>query len=103
MKYVVGVVRGSSLEKIRRALGQAGIYRLTVGEVEVFNTGEDDPLGAAERRLRLEIAVNDSFLNPALEAFKIASEGDDDTTRVTVLPVEDVVRIRTGETGQSAI
>ena len=102
MKFIIGVIRGRTLEKLTHALGDAGVYRLTVSEVELVETGAGPSPGADDRRLRLEIAVNDSFLEPTLNAFR-AVRGEDDPVWVSVLPLEEVVRIRTGETGKEAI
>ena len=102
MKYVVGVVPGGALEEVTRALGEGGIYRLTVGEVDIVETRTSVPPSPENRRLRLEIAVNDEFLPPALLAF-------DDVRRqgypvwVSVFPLDEVARIRTGERGRDAI
>ena len=102
MKYVVGVVPGSVLEDLTRALGRGGIYRLTVGEVDAVETDSEAPPGPEDRRLRLDIAVNEEFLKPALEAFEEV-RARDERVWVSVFPLEDVMRIRTGETGREAI
>ncbi len=102
MKYVVGIVPPPALEMVREALESAEIYRLTISEVEVAQPADEAPPAGFARGLRLEIAVNDDFLQPALDAFAKAREAGHPTT-VTVLPVEDTVRIRTGERGPEAI
>lgn len=102
MKYVVGVVPPAALETVRAALEEAEITRLTISEVEVVRSGEDAPPAGFARGLRLEIAVNDDFLAPALAAFERARAAGHPTT-VSVLPLEDTVRVRTGERGPEAI
>lgn len=102
MKYVIGVIPGESLHQVTRALGSGEIYRLTVSEVEVVSSGTGALPGDEERRLRLEVAVNDSFLEPALAAFRAVDDGNGDVW-VSVLPVENVIRIRTEESGPEAI
>ena len=102
MKYVIGIIRGGTLEKLSRELGRGGIYRLTISEVEILDTAAASSPGEEERRLRVEIAVNDDFLAPALQAFEAVRDADE-TAPVSVLPLEEVVRIRTGETGREAI
>ncbi|MEE8142752.1 MAG: P-II family nitrogen regulator [Planctomycetota bacterium] len=102
MKYVIGIVPVGLLEEVTRALGRGGIYRLTVGEVDAVATGKTAAPGPQDRRLRLEVAVNDEFLEPALEAFR-AVQVSDDRVWVSVLPLEETLRIRTGETGHEAI
>ncbi len=102
MKFVVGTIKGRSLEQLTAALGRAGVYRLTVCEVEVVSASSSSPSGAAERALRLEVAVNDRFLQPVLDAFELV-RGDDEPAWVSVFALDDVVRIRTGESGPEAI
>ena len=102
MKYIVGVVPSRFLDGIRQALGSSGIYRLTIGEVEIFEFGAGKSPGAEERCLRLEIAVNDDFLQPALDSFERVATESGGTLRVSVLQLEQAQRIRTGESGDSA-
>ncbi len=102
MKYVIGIVPASLLEEVTRLLGQGGIYRLTVGEVDVVDAERQAPPGPQQRRLRLEIAVNNEFLQTALDAFATV-QAVDPRVWVSVLPLEEVLRIRTGETGREAI
>jgi len=113
MKYVVGIVPPAALETVQAALGRAEIFRLTIAEVEVAvpapprtdgagGAEPELPAGGLARALRLEIAVNDAFLAPALAAFESAREKGF-SAMVSVLPLEDAVRIRTGERGREAI
>lgn len=113
MKYVVGIVPPAALETVQTALGEAEIFRLTIAEVEIAlaasaregagaRPGSEPPAGGLVRALRLEISVNDEFLAPALAAFERAREEGHPVT-VCVLPLEDAVRIRTGERGSEAI
>ena len=55
--------------------------------------------------MRLEIAVNDDFVDPAVEAITTVAKKDGDKGRgkIFILPIEECVRIRTGETGKEAI
>jgi len=113
VKYVIGIVPPAALEAVQSALGAAEIFRLTIAEVEVaFPAGAapgvgserqpGSPPGGLARALRLEIAVNDAFLAPALAAFESARARGHEVM-VSVLPLEDAVRIRTGERGPEAI
>jgi len=108
MKYVVAVIPPSALEAVQAALEAAEVYRLTISEVEVPVLGQDAPPGGLPQGLRLEIAVNDAFLAPTLAAFASAEEvageaGVHFQVQVSILPLEDSVRIRTGERGPEAI
>ncbi len=102
MKYVVGIVLPAALEMVQAGLGEAEIFRLTISEVELVRPAEEAPPGGLARGLRVEIAVNDDFLAPALAAFERARNAGHPVT-VSVLPLEDAVRIRTGERGPEAI
>ncbi len=102
MKFIVGVIRGRSLEELTHALGRAGVYRLTVSEVDEVEIPLCSPLGEEERSLRIEVAVNDPFAPAVLDAFARV-RGDEDPAWVGVFPLEDVVRIRTSESGPEAI
>ncbi|MCA8960835.1 MAG: P-II family nitrogen regulator [Planctomycetes bacterium] len=118
MKFVVGIVPGEALEAVTEALAREAIYRLTISEVEFIDTttaGSGSPIRSDRSEescaLRLEIAVNDEFLEPALRAFREVErafgqsepESRSGTFWVSVLPLQDVIRIRTGETGTAAI
>lgn len=102
MKYVIGVIPGERLHQVTQALGAGEIYRLTVSEVEVVSSDAGALPGDEERRLRLEVAVNDAFLEPALAAFRAVDDASGEVW-VSVLPVDEVIRIRTEETGPEAI
>jgi nitrogen regulatory protein PII len=111
MKLVVGIIPPAALECLQAALGEAEIFRLTISEVEVVGSTaaprDDDSQGPQfrgvhSRGLRVEIAVNDSFLAPALAAFDRARAAGHPLS-VRVFAVEEVVRIRTGERGTEAI
>ena len=110
MNYVVGIVPPAALERVQSALGEAEIHRLTVSEVEVARPSEETPPGGWTRGIRVEIAVNDDFLAPALAAFEAARDGQwtggstsSFPIEVSVLPLDDAMRIRTGERGPEAI
>ncbi|MEM7261095.1 MAG: P-II family nitrogen regulator [Planctomycetota bacterium] len=104
MKYVVAIVPGAALSAVTEQLGRAEIYRLTVSDVEVFDPTTSDP-DSGHGRLRLEVAVNDDFLQPAIDAFRAVESAhpDFESFWVRVLPLDEAVRIRTGETGSGAI
>jgi nitrogen regulatory protein PII len=112
MKYVIGIVPPAALETVQAALGAAEIFRLTIAEVEVVVPAacpesasapdREFAAGGLARALRLEVAVSDAFLAPALAAFECAREKGF-SAMVSVLPLEDAVRIRTGERGREAI
>jgi nitrogen regulatory protein P-II 1 len=56
------------------------------------------------KKVRIEIAVNDAFVNPTIEAIiRGARSGDIGDGKVFIVPIEECIRIRTGETGSAAI
>ena len=73
MKFVAGVIRGRTLERLSQALGRAGVYRPTVSEVEILEPESAAPPSEDARRLELEIAVNESFLQPTLGRVRVGA------------------------------
>jgi nitrogen regulatory protein P-II 2 len=111
MKLVQVIIAPEKLEAVKDALADAEVFRFTI--TEVLGTGHQR--GSAEageaalqiemfRKLKLEIAVNDSFVQPTIDAV-LRAAGDDavGAGKVLVLRLEDVIRIRTGEHGTEAI
>jgi nitrogen regulatory protein P-II 1 len=118
MKLVIAIIRPEQLDAVQAALQQAldegDHYRLTVqtvdghgrqsGEVEYFR-GEPVRQHLVQRT-QVTIGVNDAYLEPAIAAITAAARtgtGEVGDGKVFVLPLEEVVRIRTGERGPSAI
>lgn len=111
MKLVQVIIAPEKLEAVKEALAAAEVFRFTISEV--LGTGHQR--GTAEageteleiemfKKLKLEIAVNDNFVKPTIDAVMQAA-GDDSigTGKVLVLKLDDVIRIRTGEQGTEAI
>ena len=115
MKYMVAVVQPSRLEAVKEALSKVEIFRLTVSDVQGIGRqkGHTEVYRGHEyqvnliRKVKLEIAVNDEFVEPTIEAIvkggRTGSEGKIGDGKIFVLPLEDCVRIRTGERGGEAI
>lgn len=126
MKLVVGIVRPERLEAVKEALAEAKVFRLTVSDVQGFGeagaaAGQQASAASSAaaayagttaeqprlvRKVKLEIAVNESFVEPTVRAIARAARldgGHAGDGKVFVLPLEDVVRIRTGERGPEAI
>ena len=91
---ITAVVRPFKLDELRHAIAQLGVQGVTVTEVH------EAPFGP---RVKLEIAVDDPIAEPVLEALSnIARTGRSGDGRVFVTHVEQVIRIRTRETGPAA-
>ncbi|MGL4594740.1 MAG: P-II family nitrogen regulator [Thermoguttaceae bacterium] len=113
MKMIIAVLPPDRLEKIKKELADVNVFRLTVMDVQGFGAAKISPdLGKGResemmqtRRVQIMIGVNDNFLEPTLEAIRKGAY-DHDTTpdgKIFVLPLEECVRIRTGERGNEAI
>jgi len=112
MKLLKCVVRPSALEKVKEALGKLGVMGMTVSEVKGFGRqkGHKEVYRGAEYqidftpKLKIEVVVADALAERAIGAVKEAAfSGNIGDGKIFVLPVEEVVRIRTGETGEAAI
>ncbi len=115
MKLIVAIIRPERLEPVRQALAEVDIYLMTVTDVQGFGRqrGPTEVYRGQEveetlvPKLKLEIAVNDAFVEAASEAIvrgaRTGPTGSLGDGKVLVLPLEDAIRIRTGETGPSAI
>ena len=115
MKYIIAIVQPSRLEAVKEALSKVEVFRLTVSDVQGLGRqkGHTEVYRGHEyevsliRKIKLEIAVNDEFLEPTIEAIRSGGrsgpEGKIGDGKIFVLPLEDAVRIRTGEQGGDAI
>ncbi|MCZ6793998.1 MAG: P-II family nitrogen regulator [Planctomycetota bacterium] len=115
MKYIIAVIQPSRLEAVKETLSKVEVFRLTVSDVQGLGRqkGHTEVYRGHEyevnliRKVKLEIAVNEEFVEPTIEAIikggKTGPEGKIGDGKIFVLPLEDVVRIRTGERGSEAI
>ena len=112
MKLIIAIIQPHRLEEVKKALYAAEVNLITVSEVvghgrqkgvtEVYRGVKET--GNLLRKIRLEIAVNESFVQPAINALiKGARTGELGDGKIFVLPLERCVRIRTGEEGHDAI
>jgi len=112
MKLITAIIKPFKLDEVREALSDIGIQGMTVSEVKGFGRqkGHTELYRGAEYtvdflpKLRLELAIADALLEQALEALCTAAHtGKIGDGKVFVTPLEHVVRIRTGEQGDSAL
>jgi len=112
MKLVIAIIQPHRLENVKQELYKADVNLLTVNEVlghgrqkgitEVYRGVKET--GNLLKKVRLEIAVNDNFVEPTLGAIvKGARTGETGDGKIFVVPLERCVRIRTGEEGGEAI
>ncbi len=112
MKKVEAIIKPFKLEETKEALAAVGIQGLTVTEVKGFGRqkGHKELYRGAEYvvdflpKVKLDIVVTDDKLEQVVEAImKAASTGRIGDGKIFVSPIEEVVRIRTGETGETAL
>jgi len=112
MKKVETIIKPFKLDEVKEALTGIGIKGMTVGEVKGFGRqkGHTELYRGAEYivdflpKVKLEVVVDDSKVEEVVDTIKrTANTGRIGDGKVFVFPLEQVVRIRTGETGKEAI
>ncbi|HOW35385.1 MAG TPA: P-II family nitrogen regulator [Candidatus Omnitrophota bacterium] len=112
MKLIVAIIQPHKLEEVKEKLYKAEVNLITVSEVlghgqqkgvtEIYRGAKET--GNLLRKIRLEIAVNESFVEPTIKAIiKGAQTGNIGDGKIFVLDLERCIRIRTGEEGSLAI
>ena len=112
MKKIEAIIKPFKLDEVREALSDVGVTGLTVTEVKGFGRqkGHTELYRGAEYvvdflpKIKIELVIADSAVEQAIEAIiKAARTGKIGDGKIFVTPVEQIVRIRTGETNESAI
>lgn len=112
MHMITAVIKPFKLDPVREALSDIGVHGITVSEVKGFGRqkGHAELYRGAEYvadflpKVKLEIAVSDALVERAVETIENAARtGKVGDGKIFVSALEQVVRIRTGETGQEAI
>ncbi|MBN2024411.1 MAG: P-II family nitrogen regulator [Pirellulales bacterium] len=115
MKLIIAIIQPNRLEAVKAALAEVEVFRLTVMDVQGFGRqrGHTEVYRGHEltvslvRKVQLTIAVNDAFLQPTIDAIlkggRTGPTGEIGDGKIMVLPLEDCIRIRTGERGGEAI
>lgn len=115
MKLIEAIIQPSKLEAVKEALNEVDVVRLTVSDVQGFGRqkGHTEVYRGHEytvnllRKIKLEIAVNDALVEPTVQAIikagRTGDEGKVGDGKIFILPLEDCIRIRTGERGPEAI
>ena len=112
MKLITAIVRPFKLDEVREALSQAGVSGITVTEVKGFGRqkGHTELYRGAEYivnflpKVKIETVVNDDRVEAVIDALQaVAATGKTGDGKIFVTPVEQAIRIRTGETGDDAV
>jgi nitrogen regulatory protein P-II 1 len=117
MKLIIAIIQPHRLESVKQALTEVEVFRLTVSDVQGYGRQKGhteyfrgQPMQVnLIRKVRLDIAVNDNFVQPTINALiKGARSGDDGKGKlgdgkVFVVPLENVIRVSDGTQGAEAI
>ena len=115
MKLIIAIIQPNKLEAVKLALTDVEVFRLTVVDVQGFGRqkGHTEVYRGREisvnllRKVQLQIAVNEDFVEPTINAIikggRSGEQGEIGDGKIFVLPMEDCIRIRTGERGPEAI
>jgi nitrogen regulatory protein P-II 2 len=112
VKLITAIIKNFKLDEVRTALSGIGVSGVTVTEVKGFGRqkGHTELYRGAEYsvdflpKIKLEVAVSDDLVETAIDAIeRSARTGKIGDGKIFVSPIEHVVRIRTGETGASAL
>ena len=112
MKLLKCIVRPNALENVKEALSALGVVGMTVSEVKGFGRqkGHKELYRGAEYNIdftpkqEIEVVVKDDLAEKVVDAVREAAQsGNIGDGKIFMVPVEEVVRIRTGETGEAAI
>ncbi len=112
MKIITAIIKPFKLDDVRQALGEIGVQGLTVSEVKGFGRqkGHTELYRGAEYvvdflpKVKLEVAIDDDLVDQAVEAItSSANTGKIGDGKIFITTLEQVIRIRTGESGPSAL
>ena len=112
MKLIIAIVKPFKLDDVRNALSEIGVQGITVTEVKGFGRqkGHTELYRGAEYvidflpKIKIEIAITDNILDKVIEAItSAASSGKIGDGKIFITPLEQAIRIRTGETDEEAI
>jgi nitrogen regulatory protein P-II 1 len=112
MKLVTAIVKPFTLDDVKTALEEAGVLGMTVSEIQGYGRqkGHTEVYRGAEYsvdfvpKVRIEVVVDDSIVDKVVDAVvRSARTGKIGDGKVWVIPVETIVRVRTGERGTDAL
>ena len=112
MKFISAIIKPFKLDEVREALSEIGVTGMTVTEVKGFGRqkGHTELYRGAEYvvdflpKMKIEVAVDDGLMDQCMEAIsRTANTGKVGDGKMFVIGLEEVVRIRTGETGVDAV
>ena len=115
MKLIIAIIQPHHLDSVKNALSQVEVFRLTIMDCQGFGRQQghgpmidaDELTGNLRRKIQLQIAVNEEFVDRTISALieggRTGGDGEIGDGKIFVLPLDDCIRIRTGERGPDAI
>ncbi|GAB1266778.1 P-II family nitrogen regulator [Aurantivibrio infirmus] len=112
MKLITAVIKPFKLDDVRTALSEVGVQGMTVTEVKGFGRqkGHTELYRGAEYvvdflpKVKIELALDDSIVDQVVETItKVAQTGKIGDGKIFITPLDQIIRIRTGETGADAV
>ena len=113
MKLIIAIIQPDKLDEVHQALMDAEITRITVSRVTGHGQALDPEIYRGEEvvpgllpKVRLEIGVNDAFVDTTVDTILASArhgDGEIGDGKIFIVPLEDTIRIRTGERGGTAI
>jgi nitrogen regulatory protein P-II 1 len=112
MKMIIAYIQPHALNDVKQELYKAEVYKMSV--TNAMGCGQQKGYTESYRgvevevnllkKIRIEIAVNDNFVKPTVDAIiRSARSGEIGDGKIFIIPIEECIRIRTGESGSSAI
>jgi nitrogen regulatory protein P-II 1 len=115
VKYLIAIIQPTRIEAVKEALSHIEVFRCTISDVQGIGRqkGHTEVYRGHEyqinfvRKVKLEIAVDDKYVEPTIEAIvnaaRTGEEGKIGDGKIFVLPLDDAIRIRTRERGGEAL
>ncbi|HIX62438.1 MAG TPA: P-II family nitrogen regulator [Candidatus Halomonas stercoripullorum] len=112
MKLVTAIIKPFKLDDVRESLSEIGVQGITVTEVKGFGRqkGHTELYRGAEYvvdflpKVKIDIAIDDELVDQVIDAItQVANTGKIGDGKIFITPLEQVIRIRTGETGKDAV
>ena len=112
MKKIEAIIRPFRLDDVREALGEAGVKGMTLTEVKGYGRqkGHTELYRGAEYQIdflpkvKIELIVTDGMVDTVVDTIlRAAATGEVGDGKIFISPVEDVIRVRTGESGEAAL
>ena len=111
MKKIEAIIRQETLERVKMLLATLGYHRITIAEVSLASQGKNSSKGGFKEhrlcyfpKMKIELVINEEDISPTLSTIvrgaKTGNKGDGD---IFIIPIEDMIRVGTGDSGINAV